>query len=143
MINTSMFNENTRVKIPAILHLIHLGYDYLSLKNQDWDKDTNIFPQLFIAAISKINPNIPRGDGNRILADLKLLLDNEDLGKAFFERLTNRSQTKLIDFENFNNNSFHVVTELHIKTEMIHFLKQDTFFGISQLNYNNHHRNNR
>jgi type I restriction enzyme R subunit len=41
-----------------------------------------------------------------------LLLDNEDLGKAFFERLSERSNTKLIDFENFNNNTFHVVTEL-------------------------------
>ena len=47
-----------------------------------------------------------------MLADVKLSLDNEDLGSAFFEKLTARSNTKLIDFENFNNNSFHVVTEL-------------------------------
>jgi len=40
------------------------------------------------------------------------LLDNEDLGRAFFEKLSDRSNIKLIDFENFNNNSFHVVTEL-------------------------------
>ncbi len=50
-----------------------------------------------------------------MLADVKLLLDNEDLGKAFYDMLTERSGIKLIDFENFNNNSFNVVTELTCK----------------------------
>ena len=36
------FTEDTRVKIPVILHLIRLGYHYLSLKEQRWDKETNI-----------------------------------------------------------------------------------------------------
>lgn len=106
------FNEDTRVKIPTILHLTKLGYHYLSLKGQDWDLDTNIFPELFTAAILKINPGLDAADARRLLDDIKLLLDNEDLGRAFFERLTERSNIKLIDFENFNNNSFYVVTEL-------------------------------
>lgn len=106
------FNEDTRVKIPTILHLMKLGYKYLSLKEQSWDLDTNIFPELFNAAIHKINPGIEPDDVSRLLEDIKLEIDNEDLGRAFFERLTDRSNTKLLDFENFNNNSFHVVTEL-------------------------------
>lgn len=106
------FNEDTRVKLPAILHLMRLGYQYLSLKGQCWDLDTNIFPDLFNKAILKINPGIEPDDVSRLLEDIKLELDYEDLGRAFFERLTDRSNTKLIDFENFNNNSFHVVTEL-------------------------------
>lgn len=106
------FNEDSRVKIPTILHLMRLGYQYLSLKGQSWDLDTNIFPELFSSAITRINPGIKADDVSRLLEDLKLLLDNEDLGRAFFEKLTERSNTKLIDFENFNNNSFHVVTEL-------------------------------
>ncbi|WP_421326109.1 type I restriction endonuclease subunit R [Aeromonas veronii] len=106
------FNEDTRVKIPTILHLMRLGYQYLSLKGQCWDLDTNIFPELFNKAILKINPGIEPDDVSRLLEDIKLELDYEDLGRAFFERLTDRSNTKLIDFENFNNNSFHVVTEL-------------------------------
>lgn len=110
--NTHKFNEDSRVKIPAILHLMRLGYQYLSLKGQSWDLDTNIFPELFKTAISKINPGIEDAEAGRLLEDVKLLLDNEDLGKAFFERLSERSNTKLIDFENFNNNTFHVVTEL-------------------------------
>ena len=106
------FNEDSRVKIPAILHLMRLGYQYLSLKGQSWDLDTNIFPDVFKGAIGKINPGIEDAEAGRLLEDVKLLLDNEDLGKAFFERLSERSNTKLIDFENFNNNTFHVVTEL-------------------------------
>lgn len=106
------FNEDTRVKIPTILHLMRLGYRYLSLKDQCWDLSTNIFPELFTTAIAKINPGLEQENIIRLLEDIKLELDNEDLGRAFFERLSDRSNTKLIDFENFNNNSFHVVTEL-------------------------------
>ncbi|MGI2150551.1 type I restriction endonuclease subunit R [Shewanella baltica] len=110
-----MFNEDSRVKIPTILHLMRLGYQYLSLKDHSWDLDTNIFPELFKKAISKINQGIEEDEARRLLNDVKLLLDNEDLGRAFFERLSERSNIKLIDFENFNNNSFHVVTELTCK----------------------------
>jgi type I restriction enzyme R subunit len=106
------FTEDTRVKLPVILHLVRLGYQYLSLKNQHWDLDSNIFPALFQQAIAKINPELDSADIGRLLADVKLTLDNDDLGRAFYEKLTDRSGVKLIDFENFNNNSFHVVTEL-------------------------------
>lgn len=106
-------NENSRVKIPAILHLMRLGYDYLSLKNANWDKSTNIFPEIFIESLCRINPELSEDDALRLLTDITIELDNEDLGQAFYKHLTNQSGgKKLIDFQNFNNNSFHVVTEL-------------------------------
>lgn len=111
------FNEDTRVKIPTILHLTRLGYTYLSLKSQNWDKDTNIFPDLFFEAVKKLNTGIDPDDVQRVFDDLKLKLDNEDLGKAFFEAISDSSNIKLIDFENFNNNLFHVVTELPCKND--------------------------
>ena len=43
-------------------------------------------------------------------------MDYEDLGKKFYERLTATSGIKLIDFEKFENNSFHVTTELTCKS---------------------------
>src|SRR3989338_5528609 len=110
-----VFSEDSRVKIPCILHLVRLGYRYLSLKNASWDEETNIFPELFRSAIAQINPDVENDDITRLLTDVKLLLDNEDLGQAFYERLTERSGIKLIDFANFDNNSFHVVTELTCK----------------------------
>lgn len=110
-----VFSEDSRVKLPCILHLVRLGYSYLSLKDAVWDEESNIFPALFGEAIARINPDLSTDDAARLLADVKLLLDNEDLGKAFYDRLTEHSGIRLIDFENFNNNSFHVVTELTCK----------------------------
>lgn len=111
----SKFNEDSRVKIPAILHLCRLGYGYVSLKNSNWDKETNIFPEIFIDSISRINPELDQDQTARLLQDVTLLLDNEDLGKAFYEKLTSESGIRLIDFEDFNNNTFNVVTELPYK----------------------------
>jgi type I restriction enzyme R subunit len=110
-----VFSEDSRVKIPCILHLVRLGYRYLSLKNAEWDEDTNIFPDLFRAAIARINPGMEDDDIERLLSDVKLSLENEDLGKAFYDKLTERSGSRLIDFTDFSNNSFHVVTELTSK----------------------------
>lgn len=109
------FTEDSRVKIPTILHLMRLGYEYLSLKETRWDTDTNIFPELFFSAVSRINPDMAYDDVSRLLEEVKLSLDNEDLGRAFFKKLTALSGSKLIDFEDFSNNSFHVVTELTYK----------------------------
>jgi type I restriction enzyme R subunit len=106
------FNEDSRVKIPALLHLTRLGYQYLSLKRARWDVHSNIFPELFRAAIFRINPDIDASDLQRLLDEINLDLQNEDLGKAFHKRLTARSGTRLIDFDNPDNNSYHVVTEL-------------------------------
>ncbi|WP_319586513.1 type I restriction endonuclease [uncultured Desulfobulbus sp.] len=107
-----IFSEDSRVKIPCILHLVRLGYRYLSLKDVTWDGEYNIFPELFHTAVTRVNPDLDPDDIERLLIDVKLSLENEDLGKAFYERLTERSNVKLIDFADFANNSFHVVTEL-------------------------------
>ena len=110
-----VFSEDSRVKIPCILHLVRLGYSYLSLKGASWDEQTNIFSELFCSSLARINPGVDADDIDRLLAEVKLLLDNEDLGKAFYDKLTERSGIRLIDFDNFDNNSFHVVTELPCK----------------------------
>jgi type I restriction enzyme, R subunit len=106
------FNEDSRVKIPTILHLTRLGYEYQSLKGAIWDVRTNIFPELFKKSIAAINPEIDSSDIDRLLDDVKLTLENEDLGQAFYEMLTARSGIKLIDFTDFNKNTFNIVTEL-------------------------------
>lgn len=106
------FNEDSRVKIPAILHLMRLGYSYISLKEAQWDTDTNIFPDVFVAALKNINPSTNDGELLRLKDEVSLLLENEDLGKAFYERLIERSGIKLIDFDNFSRNTLNVVTEL-------------------------------
>ena len=113
------FNEDTRVKIPSILHLTRLGYEYLSLKDASWDIETNIFKDLFISSIKNINKdkNLKDDEINRLFNDISLSLENDDLGKAFYERLTQKSGIRLIDFDNFSNNKFNVVTELTYKKD--------------------------
>lgn len=109
------FNENSRVKIPAILHLCRLGYEYLPLAAAARNESTNIFTALFSESIRRINPELEESAIKRLLEDISLVLDNEDLGEAFYGMLTARSGVKLIDFNDFSNNSFHVVTELPCK----------------------------
>ncbi|MEX1384010.1 type I restriction endonuclease, partial [Lutibacter sp.] len=99
------FNEDSRVKIPSILHLTRLGYNYISLKDAIIDESTNIFTDIFKSSIQKINEGIKENEVDRLFQDISLLLDNEDLGKAFYEHLTEKSGIKLIDFENFENNT--------------------------------------
>ncbi len=109
------FNENTRVKIPAILHLCRMGYQYISLVDAKRDEATNIFTTLFSESISRINPDIEADEIKKTFDNISLALDNEDLGQAFYKMLTTSSGTRLIDFKDFSNNSFHVVTELTYK----------------------------
>jgi len=113
------FNEDSRVKIPTILHLIRLGYSYLSLKDPKvtWDDSTNIFSSTFNESIQRINPSLSEHDIQQTYNEVSLCLENEDLGKAFYEKLTDQSGTRLIDFENFDNNTFNVVTELTYKKD--------------------------
>ena len=110
------FNEDTRVKIPTILHLTRLGYAYLSLKsNPKRDEETNIFTDLFKKSVADINEGIEDRDLDNLIKDVKLSLDNEDLGKAFYQMLLEKSGIKLIDFKDFSRNQFQVVTELTYK----------------------------
>ena len=109
------FTEDSRVKIPTIIHLTRLGYNYLSLNDVKCDEKTNIFSKIFIETIVKINEGIENKDAQRLLEDTTLALENEDLGKAFYEKLIATSGLKLIDFTDFNKNRFDVVTELTYK----------------------------
>jgi type I restriction enzyme, R subunit len=112
-------NEDSRVKIPTILHLMRLGFSYLSLKDPNvvWDESTNIFTNIFRQSIKDINTGVSDVEAQLVYDEISLLLENEDLGKAFYERLINQSGIRLIDFENFSNNTFNVVTELTYKKD--------------------------
>lgn len=113
------FNEDSRVKIPAIVHLTRLGYSYIPKAGiTNLHGDTNIFKELFKAGLSKINgKNFTENEIDSFIKELNIKLDNSDLGKAFFKCLQGDFNCKLIDLENFENNLFHVVTELTYKNE--------------------------
>lgn len=112
------FNENSRVKIPAIVHLTRLGYTFLpKAKMVNIHGDTNIFQEQFKEGISRINNTryFTKIEINSFIQELNTQLDNNDLGKAFYKSLAGDFPCKLIDFEHFEDNLFHVVTELTYK----------------------------
>lgn len=121
MSKSVLYNENSRVKIPALVHFTRLGYKYLSLKNYhgEIDEDTNIFVDTFCAAINRINhTSLTLEETKKIIAEIKIILNNEDLGKAFYAvLLSGYKGLKLIDFDSSNGveNTFEVVTELTYK----------------------------
>ena len=112
------YNENSRVKIPALVHFARLGYQYVSLKDYQGkiDADTNIFIDTFLSAINRINhTSLLITDAEKIIAELKIALAADDLGRSFFSYLlAGFCDLKLIDLEpeNYQNNIFQIVTEL-------------------------------
>lgn len=124
-----LHNENSRVKTPALVHFTRLGYEYLSLKDYTdkdlIDEDTNIFIDLLCAAINIINGiEYPLADTQKLVNELKLVLDNEDIGRTFYAILLNGYKgIKLVEFDDFSEtrNSFNVVTELTYKNGSYEF----------------------
>ena len=109
-----IFNEDTRVKIPATIQFLRLGYNYQSLKDADVDFNTKIFINRFKPALEKINNREFTFDEIKsILTDINNVIRNNDLGKEFYYWLINPTEkVKLIDFDNIENNDFAVVDEL-------------------------------
>lgn len=108
------FNEDTRVKIPATIQLMRLGYEYQSMKNAVIDFETKIFIDRFTKSLEKINGHsFTQTQINSILIDIHNSIRNNDLGKDFYNWLVNPvDKIKLIDFDNIENNNFAVVDEL-------------------------------
>lgn len=109
-----IFNEDTRVKIPATIQFLRLGYNYQSLKDADVDFNTKIFINRFKPALEKINnKEFTFDEIKSILTDINNVIRNNDLGKEFYYWLINPiEKVKLIDFDNIENNDFAVVDEL-------------------------------
>ena len=112
----SVFNEDTRVKIPATIQLLRLNYNYQSLKTDDIDIDfnTKIFVNRFKPALEAINDRkFSYDEIKSIITDIHNVLKNNDLGKEFYNWLIDpKDKVKLIDFEDITKNDFAVVDEL-------------------------------
>lgn len=112
------FSELTRVQIPAALHLMRLGYTYL-LRNgkeiAEREPDTNILVSVFKEQFLKFNNYLTEEDFERELANIKLELDQNDLGRSFYRRLQGQEDTVYIDWEKPEANTFHLALEVTCK----------------------------
>ncbi|MCY7087672.1 DEAD/DEAH box helicase family protein [Streptococcus oralis] len=112
------FSELTRVQIPAALHLMRLGYTYLPRNGKEIaerDPDTNILVSVFKEQFLKFNNYLTEEDFERELVNIKLELDQNDLGRSFFRRLQGQEDTVYIDWENSEANTFHLALEVTCK----------------------------
>jgi type I restriction enzyme R subunit len=127
------FTEDSRVKIPALLHFTRLGYKYFSLKDTLYqiDPDTSIIINEFRDQFHKINKiTKPAGEFDTIMLDVKSVLGNDDLGREFYKKLSGADggDFKFIDFERPENNSYLVTTELTNKSGEDEFRPDITVF---------------
>ena len=108
------FNEDMRVKIPATIQFLRLGYEYQSLREADIDFNTKIFINRFKPALEKINGREFSFDEiKEILLEINSVIKNNDLGKEFYNWLINPlDRVKIFDAEDWDNNDFAVVDEL-------------------------------
>ena len=128
----SLFNEMTRVQMPALVHLTRLGYTYYGRIFEDmadtvYDPDTNILKDVFVAQFKRLNPE-HEGEAEQVLKAIRQELDYNDLGKSFYSRLKSTSPVCLIDFDNPHNNVFHCTAEFTCKNGQDEFRPDITLF---------------
>lgn len=126
------FSEATRVQMPAMVHLTRLGYKYYGKISEEtagteYDPDTNILLKVFREQFKKLNPE-HEGKAEETLRDIRIELDNDDLGRSFYKRLTSVSPVKLVDFEHPENNEFHCTGEFTCKRDQDEFRPDLTLF---------------
>ena len=126
------FSEATRVQMPAMVHLTRIGYSYFGKINEDmsgtiYDGDTNILLQVFEEQFKKLNPG-HEGEYLQVFKDIKKELNDDDLGRGFYNRLKSVSPIKLIDFENIKNNTYHFTAEFTCKNGQDEFRPDITLF---------------
>ena len=109
------FSELTRVQIPAALHFMRMGYTYLPRNGKEIaerDPDTNILVSVFKEQFLTFNNYLTDEDFERELANIKLELDQNDLGRSFFKRIQGQEGAVYIDWENPEANTFHLALEV-------------------------------
>lgn len=126
------FSEATRVQMPAMVHLSRIGYTYFGKLSEDqngtvYDGDTNILLPVFEQQFKNLNPG-HEGEFLQVLKDIRKELNDDDLGRGFYNRLKAVSPVKLIDFDNTENNTFHFTAEFTCKNGQDEFRPDITLF---------------
>lgn len=126
------FNEATRVQMPALVHLTRLGYTYFGKITEDmagviYDPETNILREVFKNQFAKLNP-MHEGEAEEVLRQIRQELDNDDLGRSFYKRVTSVSPIRLVDFDHPENNVYHCTAEFTCKRDQDEFRPDITLF---------------
>ncbi len=122
----SAFCEDSRVKFPTLMHLMSMGFKYISLKGlktkyveapkTEFDPLTNILTDYFTDAYCTLNPNAEKKDAEEMLVNIRKSLQNDDLGRQFYNEILLNTGERIIDLSSpvnfYKNNTFQVTTEM-------------------------------
>lgn len=122
----SAFCEDSRVKFPTLMHLMGMGFKYVSLKGlktkyveapkTEFDPLTNILTDYFIDAYCTLNPKAEKKDAEDMLVKIQKSLQNDDLGRQFYNEMLLNTGERIIDLSSpanfYRNNTFQVTTEM-------------------------------
>lgn len=120
------FNEDSRVKFPTLMHLMSMGFKYVSQTGLQTkrvnapkvksDPLTNILTEHFRDAYYRFNPNADSNAADKMLSNIQKSLNNDDLGRQFYKEILLNTGERIIDLSsptNFlRNNTFQVATEM-------------------------------
>lgn len=122
----SAFCEDSRVKFPTLMHLMGMGFKYVSLKGlktkyveapkTEFDPLTNILTDYFTEAYCTLNPKAEKKDAEDMLVKIQKSLQNDDLGRQFYNEILLNTGERIIDLSSpvnfYKNNTFQVATEM-------------------------------
>ena len=106
--------EDRDMKIPALLHLMRLGYTPVFRSSLLRDPVSNILPRLLQSSLQSIHGVEFSTDAiSSLVSDLNAALLHPDQGSCFYEYIRNGwNGLRLVDFDRPERNSFHVGTEI-------------------------------
>ena len=95
-----------------------------------YDPETNILKNIFETQFKKLNPAaVANGvTPESVLSEIRKELDDDDLGRQFYKRLTSVSPVRLVDFEHPENNTYHCTAEFTCKNGEDEFRPDITLF---------------
>lgn len=121
----SEFSEDSRVKFPALIHMVGMGFEYISSNNsakpqeqqEPYDPLTNILTDKFKEAFLSLNPSLKQEDAEKKLEEIQTSVGYNDLGRHFYrEILMEPGLGRIVDFSSEKafreNNTFQVTTEM-------------------------------
>ncbi len=94
------------------MHLTRLGYTYRSLHSLHLDPTTNIDVETFSRQLKSFNGELTDKQVQLFIGDIQTKLNNEDLGRYFYQKILLNKIYKVIDYDHPERNTWECVTEM-------------------------------
>lgn len=94
------------------MHLTRIGYTYRPLHDLKLDASTNIDVDTFTKKLKDFNKDLGDSQIKLFIGQIQNMLNNEDLGREFYEKVLQNKIFKVIDYDYPEANTWNCVTEM-------------------------------